>query len=130
MTKRFSLTIGILAFVAGVFAFIPNALVGTNALFASNAMTGVIDIILGIIFIYVAYKEDGAIAKFYKVIGIIAVVAAAICFLLAGSAGAGSLLGISFNNADSWLVLIVGITLITLAEKISAKIKLATPAKK
>ncbi len=130
MTKRFSLTVGILVFIAGVFAFIPNALVGTNAFFASNAMTGAIDIILGIIFIYVAYKEDGAIAKFYRVMGIIAVVASAICFLLAGSTGVGSLLGISFNTADCWLTLIVGITLVTLSEKISVRIKVATPTKK
>ena len=129
MANRISLWIGIIAFVAGVFAFIPNPLVGTLGFFVSNAVTGVIDIILGVIFISVAYKDEKAIGQFFKVIGIIAVAAALLCFLVAGSAGKGSLLGVAFDNADSWLTLVLGIFFIAFSEKNSSKTKTQSPTK-
>lgn len=130
MTKRFSLVVGIVAFVAGVFSFIPNFLVGASGFFASNGLTGAILIILGIIFISVAYKEDSAIARFYKAMSIVFIVASAIFFLLSGSAGSGTQVGIAFNTADCWLGLVLGITLIALSEKISARLKASAPIQK
>ena len=124
MTKNISLWIGIVAFIAGVLAFIPNGIVSATGFFNANVVTGIVDIILGIVFISVAYKNEKTIGEFFKVIGIIAVIVAGLCFLIAGSSGQGSLIGISFNDADSWLSLVVGIILIALAENISAKTKI------
>jgi len=124
MTHRFSFWLGILAFLFGVLSFIPNPFVGSAAFFVSNGFSGIVVAIVGMVLIYTAYKkETEAKIKTLKIIGIISIVAAIICFLFTLSSNIGSFAGLSFNNIDGWLLLIIGLLLLAFSEKEKNSIK-------
>lgn len=96
MSKIFSIILGAILSLLGLLGFISNPLIGTNALFATDAAYNFIHIILGVILLIVAFWFSKNSVLWLKVIGIAT-------FLL-------GLIGMLYANCTSnWLNLIAGI---------------------
>lgn len=108
--KTTGIVFGIIFLIIGILGLIASPLVGSAGYFVTNSAFDVINIIVGIIFLIVAFKSASAAAVTLKVIGIIYILLAIIGFFVVDASGTGSVLGfIGVNGATNWLNLILGI---------------------
>jgi len=104
MAKTLTIIFGVIIVLFGLLGFVSNPLIGTGALFATDAVFNSICIILGVILLAVAFWAGGNSVLWLQIIG-------AMIFLLGliGIFTDGALLGIAYtNSAVSWLDLIAG----------------------
>lgn len=118
MDKTFAIIFGAVFVLVGLLGFVSNPLVGEGAVFATNALHDVVHLLIGIIFLIVAFGYPGKSAMTLNVFGVIYLILAVLGFIM--TPNEGMLLGIvEMNVADNWLHLVLGIVL--LAVGMSAK---------
>ncbi len=115
MSQKLAKVLGIVFVIIGVLGFIPNPIVGGSGMFEANALHNLVHIVIGVILIMMAKKEDGA-RRWLKIFGIVYLLVAILGFLAVGSDGMGNVLGlIAVNSADNWLHVILGVILLGLS---------------
>jgi hypothetical protein len=114
MAKKLSLIFGIVFLVVGILGFIPNPIVGQEALFHADAAHNIVHLIFGIILTIIGAKSASKAGVALKISGVIYLILAIVGFISLGASGqTGDLLGlVSANSADNWLHLILGIALL------------------
>lgn len=100
--------VGIVFFLAGLLGFISNPLVGQGALLETNLLHDIVHLMTGILFVVFAMIKGPQLKLFFKVLGIVYLLAAVLGFIVVPSGGTGRILGIlAVNSADNWFHLIV-----------------------
>jgi len=111
MAKIFTLILGVILALLGLFGFISNPFIGTNAVFVAGTAQNLIHIILGAILLTIAFWFGKNCVVWLKIIGAVAFLFGLIGVLAVPSTG-GTLLGIvTTNGASNWLNLIAGIVI-------------------
>ena len=100
MAKTFAIMFGIILMLLGLLGFTSNPLIGANALFVADSVHNGIHIILGSIFLAVAFWSSRNAELWLKIIGAVVFLLGFIGILTVPSAG-GTLLGIAYTNGTS-----------------------------
>lgn len=110
MGKTIAMVVGWVFLVIGILGFIPNPLVGEDALFQTDLNHNIVHLLSGIIFLWVAYKASEKSTMLLKVFGVVYLLVAILGFFMADG---GSILGlIEVNGADNWLHVLLGVVLL------------------
>ena len=97
-----------------VIGFVPNPLVGADALFVTNTAHNLVHLLTAVGFGLVAVMGDRASVIFMKVFGVVYCLVGVLGFVVLGSAAEGHLLGlVHINRMDNFLH--VGLGLLILA---------------
>jgi len=108
MAKTLAIIFGVIFVLLGLLGFVPNPLVGANALFDTNMMHDLVHLIIGVALLLVAFYAPTQSALWLKIIGAVYLVIALLGFFTASP-----LLGLlEVNGADNWLHFILGIVLV------------------
>ena len=108
MAKTLAIIFGVIFVLVGLLGFVPNPLVGANALFDTNTTHDLVHLIIGIVLLLVAFYASAQSALWLKIIGAIYLVVALLGFFTASP-----LFGlVEVNDADNWLHIVLGIVLI------------------
>jgi uncharacterized membrane protein HdeD (DUF308 family) len=108
MAKTLALVFGVVFILVGILGFVPNPLVGADALFATDALHNIVHILFGVILLVTAKKAP---ALWLLILGVVYLVLAVLGFLLVPDEGA--LLGlVHVNTADHWLHVVLGVVLV------------------
>lgn len=111
MAKTLAMVFGVVFVLVGLLGFVPNPIVGPNALFHTDMMHDLVHLLFGLILLIVAFSASAASALWLKILGVVYLVLAVLGFLLIPQGG--SLLGlVEANSADHWLHIILGIVLV------------------
>ena len=104
---------GIVFVVVGLLAWIPNPLVGAGAFFDTNVVHDLVHLVIGLVFLWVAFMAPEKAAAAFKVIGVVYLLVAVLGFVLVPQGGA--ILGlVQTNMADHWLHVVLGIVIIAI----------------
>ena len=96
--------------VAGVLGFVPNPILGSNALFAANIPHNVVHLLTGFAFLLIARGWRVAPITFMKTFGTVYVLVGVIGTLVTVDGGSGRLLGVvHINAADNYLHMALGV---------------------
>ena len=110
MGKTIAMVIGWVFLIVGILGFVPNPLVGEDALFHTDLNHNIVHLLSGIIFLWVAYKAPQKSAMVMKVFGVVYLLVAVLGFVMADG---GSILGlIEINHADNWLHVLLGVVIL------------------
>ena len=116
--KTTGIVFGIIYLIIGILGLLATPLIGGAGYFVTNTAFDIINIIVGIIFLVVAFKGAAGVAMTSKIIGIIYVLLAIIGFFTVSAGATGSVLGfIDANGATNWLNLILGIIVLAFGFK-------------
>jgi hypothetical protein len=114
MLKTLSVIFGWIFVLVGLLGFFSNPIVGMTGVFQTDTMHNLVHLIIGIIILVVAYKNEMALASTMKIFGIIYLLVAVLGYFMAPTGG--MLLGLmETNTADHWLHLILGVVLIAIS---------------
>lgn len=109
MAKTLAVIFGIILVLLGLLGFVSNPLIGSGALFATDAVLNVLNLILGVILLVVAFYRSGASALWLKILGAVIFLWGLIGILTVPASG-GVVLGVAaVNGATNWLDLIFGV---------------------
>lgn len=108
MAKTLTTIVGLILVLLGLFGFTSNSLVGSNALFVSDATHNWIHLILGAILLYAVFWGANRCDSWVKWSGALLFLLGLVGLFTVSSSG-GMLLGIAATNgASNWLNLIAG----------------------
>ena len=114
MTKKLTLIIGIIFVLVGFLGFIPNPIIGNNAMFSADVGPDMVHILTGIILLAFVFLKKQSELRALKVFGILYLLLTVVGFVLIPTGG--SLFGlILLNSADHFLNLVIGVVLVILA---------------
>lgn len=109
MAKKAAMVFGVVFVLIGLLGMVNNPILG---LFAVNTVHNVVHILLGVVLLVAAKKDNSA--KALKVIAVVYLLVAVLGFLMAPSSG--MLLGlVEVNGADNWLHLVLAVVLFACA---------------
>ena len=109
-SQAVSKVLGVVFLAVGLLAFVPNPIVGPEALFVTNLHHDVVHLLTGVLMLVFGCKSEAAATLFLKIFGVVYILVAVLGFLLAGDGG--HLLGIiHVNPADNWLHLVLGVVI-------------------
>jgi hypothetical protein len=107
MAKKFAVIFGIVFVIVGLLGFIPNPIVGADAIFVTDAIHNVVHLLVGVVLL-IAAKSASASAMWLKVFGVVYIV-----LFIDGLIQQEKLLGfVTANSADTWLHLVLGVVLL------------------
>lgn len=111
MAKKLSLTLGIIFVIIGVLGYIPNPLISSAGIFATNHAHDIVHILTGIIFIIAGVAYQNAVSAVLKTFGVIYLIVAILGFFAVdATTGTGSVLSfLTVNKADNWLHVVLAI---------------------
>jgi hypothetical protein len=113
MAKTLSLVFGVVFVLVGVLGWIPNPIVGPSGIFETNFMHDLVHLVIGLVFLYVAFMAVHQATLAFKVVGVVYLLIAVLGFFMAPHGGA--LLGLVHTNAaDHWLHVVLGVVLLGL----------------
>jgi hypothetical protein len=110
MAKKLALVLGIVLVILGVLGYVSNPLIGASGLFETNGLHNLVNLVIGIILLIVAFAAPGKSGLWLKIFGIIYLILVVLGFLMVPSGG--MLLGMATNVADHWLHLVLGVVLL------------------
>jgi amino acid permease len=97
---------------AAVMGFVPNPLVGPDALFVTNTAHNLVHLATAIAFAVVALLGETASIRFMKAFGVVYLLTGAIGFVMLGSQPEGHLLNlVHINRLDNYLHLGLGVAI-------------------
>ena len=102
--------LGVVFLIVGVLGYIPNPLVGPNAIFVTNSLHNMVHIISGIVLllgVYTALTPSLAL----KILGVVYAIVAVLGFVML-KGGDGVMFGIAMNMLDHWLHVVLAIVLL------------------
>lgn len=104
MVKRLSLIYGLIVLAIGILGFIPNALIGRDGFFLTNAAHDVVHLITGLLLLLVAYTSEETAVATFRGLSVVYVIIALVGFFQIGAVGSGFMLDLfQINGADNWL---------------------------
>jgi hypothetical protein len=107
-TAAFAL--GIIFIIVGVLGYIPNPLVGPNAIFVTNGMHNLVHIISGIFLLIGVYTALGPTLAL-RIVGVVYALVAILGFVMMHG-GDGMMFGIAMNALDHWLHVVLAIVIL------------------
>lgn len=111
MTKKFAVIFGWIFIVLGILGLISNPIIGNapGAFFAADTARSVINLLSGIIFLWIAYGSHEKSGKALKAFGIVYLIIAIIGFF----SSTGTIFGLmTTNTADNWVALLFALVAI------------------
>ncbi|MBI2485768.1 MAG: DUF4383 domain-containing protein [Deltaproteobacteria bacterium] len=113
MAKTLALVFGIVFVVVGILGFVPNPIVGHDALFHTNSVHNLVHLIIGIVLLIGAGAGEGLSKTLLLVIGVVYLLVAVLGFLAVDETGKGMILNlVAINKADNLLHLVLGVVFI------------------
>ncbi len=113
MAKKLAWLFGVVFVLVGILGFIPNPIVGPNAVFHTNAVHNLVHLIIGVFLIIGGTQSEAAASKFLVIFGVVYLLVAILGFFSVDAGGKGMLLGlVAINVADNWLHIVLAIVLI------------------
>lgn len=126
-TKNISLTFAIAFLLAGVIGFVPNPLVGDNAIFHTNFWHNMVHVVTAVMFFFFMTRTQAHQILFMKIFGITYFALGILGFIILGDKDMGSLLpGVHINGLDNYLHIGLGLAIFTggvYAEVFNQKLK-------
>jgi hypothetical protein len=116
--------LGVVFLIVGVLGFIPNPIVGPNAIFVTNAMHNYVHLISGIFLllgVYTALTPGLAL----KILGVVYAIVAVLGFVMLKGAD-GVMFGIAMNMMDHWLHVVLAIVILAAGFGLPAMARPAT----
>jgi hypothetical protein len=110
MAKKLALLFGIVLALVGVLGFVSNPLVGANGLFETNTLHNLVNLVIGVVLLLVAFMAPMKSGMWLKVAGVVYLILVVLGFLMAP--GGGTVLGLTISAADHWLHLVLGVVLL------------------
>ncbi len=111
MTKTLSKIFGTILLLVGIIGLFSNAFIGAHGYFMANVGLDIVNILLGIV-LFAVSADEASSALWLKIVGAVYALLAVIGFAIMTPAGTANVLGfMSFNSADSWLYIILGIVM-------------------
>ena len=111
MAKTLAIVFGVIFVLVGLLGFIPNPLVGPDALFVTDAWHNLVHLLFGVILLVVAYTAAEKSALWLKILGVVYLILAVLGFVMISEGG--ELLGlVAMNHADHWLHVVLGVVLL------------------
>ncbi len=110
MAKKIAVIFGIIIFLVGFFGFFPNPIIGAGgkAIFEANFGHNLIHIVIGAVMLAMAARGENAVGWSLKIFGGLFVLMGILGFVMKSP-----MLGIlTYNSADNWLHLVLGIVLV------------------
>jgi len=102
---------GVVFVLVGILGFVPNPLVGMEAIFETDMLHNVVHILFGVILIVAAKKSPAASSLWLIILGAVYLVLAVLGFMMVPDEG--ELLGlVHVNMADHWLHIVLGVALV------------------
>jgi|SRR6185503_14841129 len=102
--------LGVVFLIFGVLGYVPNPLVGPNAIFVTNSLHDLIHIISGIFLLLGVYSAlTPGLAL--KILGVVYAIIAILGFVMLKGAD-GVMLGIAMNMMDHWLHVVLAIVIL------------------
>ena len=112
MSKKLAMTLGVIFLIVGILGFIPNPIVGTDALFHADTWHNIVHIVTGLVLMYVSAKTAVSSGTM-KIVGVVYLLVAILGLLAVDAGGMGTILGfIQVNSADNWLHVVLGIVIV------------------
>ena len=109
MVKTPTIILGTILMLIGLLGFVSNSLIGTNALFATDATHNIGHIFFGAILLIVVFWFGRNVLLWLKIIGVMIFLLGLVGVLTVHSTG-GILLGIAYTNgASNWFHIIAGL---------------------
>ncbi|HSE83304.1 MAG TPA: DUF4383 domain-containing protein [Thermodesulfobacteriota bacterium] len=113
MAKKLAWLFGIVFVLVGILGFIPNPIVGHNAVFHTNAVHNLVHLIIGVFLIIGGTQGEATASKFLVIFGVVYLLVAILGFFSVDASGRGMLLGlVAINVADNWLHVVLAVALI------------------
>jgi hypothetical protein len=97
--KNAAILFGVVFLLVGVLGYVPNPIVGPDAIFATNSLHNVIHLISGIALLAGAYTSLGS-SMMLKIVGAVYGLVAICGFFMVMD---GMMMGVMINEADKWL---------------------------
>ena len=95
--------------VPGILGFVPNPLLGPDALFVTNTAHNLVHVVTAVAFVGVALLGNAASVWFMKTFGVVYLLVGVAGFIVLAGNPTGYLLGlVHFNNLDNFLHLGLG----------------------
>ncbi|MDB5194968.1 MAG: hypothetical protein JWO84_152 [Parcubacteria group bacterium] len=111
MAKTLAIVFGIVFVLVGLLGWVPNPLVGANAIFDTNHAHDLVHLVFGLILLAVGFMAPAASSLWLKILGVVYLLIAVLGFLLVPNGG--NLLGLVMTNmADHLLHVVLGIVLL------------------
>jgi hypothetical protein len=116
MNKRWAMIFGAAFVLVGLLGYVPNPLIGENALFMTNGPHNMTHLLLGVILIVASTQSERAAYLTNMTFGAVYLLLALMGFASIGAEGHTNLLGmVHINGADNWLHTFLGVTMIGVA---------------
>ena len=108
MAKTWAIVFGVVFVLVGLAGYLGGlGIVGPDGVFATDTVHDTVHFLSGLIFLIVAFASPASSAATMKVFGIIYLIVALLGFVMSSP-----LLGfLTYNSADNWLHLVLGIVI-------------------
>lgn len=108
MAKKLAMVFGVVFVLVGILGFISNGMVGSNGYFMTNHAHDAVHLLIGIIILIWSARGEAAAAMSMTTFGIVYLLIAVLGFVMTSP-----LLGfITYNGADNWLHVVLGVVLL------------------
>ena len=116
MLKRLAMIFGATFVLVGLLGFVPNPIVGPDALFATNGAHNIAHLVIGAVLIFASTQTERAAWISLITFGVVYLLLAVMGYAAIGPEGHANLLGIvHINGNDNWLHVVLGVVLIVTA---------------
>lgn len=116
MAKHTALIFGTVFVLVALVGYIPNPVVGADAIFATDSNHNLAHLLIGVVLVIVSTRGERASIAALNAVGLVYGLLALLGFLSVGTTGHTMLLGlVHLNGADNWLHLALAVVLLAAA---------------